>query len=85
MATRDVLAVAAHGEARVPREIFLMAAAKNLSDQSELFIGTKLDQPNRLKMLSQEALAVLAAIPPTKDTKALTDKIQARTKKVRLT
>ena len=69
----------------MPRDTFLMAAAKNLSEQSELFTGTKLDQPNRLKMLSQEALAVLAAVPPTKETKALTDKIQARLKKARLT
>ena len=73
------------GEARVPRDTFLRASAKNLSDQSELFTGTKLDQPNRLKMLSQEALAVLAAIAPTKETKALADKIQARLKKARLT
>ena len=73
------------GEFRVPRETFLMAAAKSLSEQSELFTGTKLDQPNRLKMLSQEALAALAAIPPTKETKALTEKIQARLRKARLT
>ena len=72
------------GEFRVPRETFLMAAAKSLSEQSELFTGTKLDQPNRLKMLSQEALAALAAIPPTKETKALTEKIQARLRKARL-
>jgi hypothetical protein len=69
----------------VPRDTFLMAAAKALSDQSELFTGTKLDQPNRLKMLSQEALAALAVVPPTKETKAVTDKIQARLKKARLT
>ena len=50
-----------------------------------LTAGTKLDQPNRLKMLSQEALAALAAIPPTKETKALTEKIQARLRKARLT
>ena len=73
------------GEFRVPRDTFLMANAKALSDQSELFTGTKLDQPNRLKMLSQEALAALAALPPTKETKALTDKIQARLKKARIT
>jgi len=34
---------------------------------------------------SKEALAVLAALPPTKETKALADKIQARLKKARLT
>ena len=47
--------------------------------------GAKLDLPNRLKLLSQEALKVLGAIPQTKETKALTDKIQARLKKARIT
>jgi hypothetical protein len=73
------------GELRVPREVFLLAAAKNLSAQSELFSSTKLDQPNRLKLMSQEALKALAAVPQTKETKALTDKIQARLKKAKLT
>ena len=73
------------GEFRVPRDAFLLAAAKSLSDESDLFIGTKLDLPNRLKMLSQEALNVLGAIPQTKETKAVTDKIQARLKKAHLT
>jgi hypothetical protein len=73
------------GEFRVPRETFLLAAAKSLSEQSELFTGTKLDQPSRLKMMSQEAMNVLGAIPPTKDTKLVADKVQARLKKARLT
>jgi hypothetical protein len=72
-------------EFRVPRDTFLMAAAKSLSEQSELFTGKKLDQPNRLKLLSLEAMEILKAIPPTKETKALTDKIQARLKKANLT
>jgi hypothetical protein len=36
-------------------------------------------------MLSQEALAALSKVPPTKETKALADKIQGRLKKARLT
>jgi hypothetical protein len=73
------------GEFRVPRDAFLLVAAKSLSDQSELYTGAKLDLPNRLKLLSQEALKVLGAIPQSKQTKAVNDKIQARLKKARLT
>jgi hypothetical protein len=47
------------GDFLASREVFLLAAAQSLSDESELFTGTKLDLPNRLKMLSQEALKVL--------------------------
>jgi hypothetical protein len=73
------------GDFLASRDAFLLAAARSLSDASELFTGTKLDLPNRLKMLSQEALKVLAAIPQTKETKAVGDKIQARLKKAHLT
>lgn len=73
------------GDFLASRDTFLLAAARSLSDESELFTGSKLDLPNRLKMLSKEALEALAAIPESKETKALTDKIQARLKKGRLT
>ena len=73
------------GEFRVPRDTFLLAAAKSLSEQSELFTGTKLDQPNKLKLMSQEALEVLKALPQSKETKSLNDKVQARLKKARIT
>jgi hypothetical protein len=73
------------GEYRVPRDTFLLGIAKSMSDQSELFTGTKLDQPARLKLMSQEALKVIEAIPPTKETKSITDKIQGRLKKANIT
>ena len=73
------------GEFRVPRDTFLLAAAKGLETQSDLFAYNKLDQPNRLKLISQEALNALGAIPRTKETKAVDDKIQARLKKAKLT
>lgn len=72
-------------EFRVPREVFLLAAAKSLEAQSEVFTSTKLDLPNRLKLMSQVALNALGAIPQTKETKAVNDKIQARLKKAKLT
>ena len=73
------------GELQVPRDAFILASVKSLQEQSELFTGTKLDQPNRLKMMSQEALKALGAIPQSKESKSLNDKIQARLKKARLT
>ena len=73
------------GELRVPREAFLLGIAKSMSDQSDLFTGKKLDQPARLKIMSQEALKVLEAIPPSKETKEISDKIQARLKKANIT
>ena len=41
--------------------------------------------PERLKLLSQEAINALGAIPQGKETKAVNDKIQARLKKARIT
>ena len=73
------------GEFRVPREVFLLAAAKGLQDESEVFTSNKLDQPNRLKLLSQEAMNALGAIPQNKETKVVADKVQARLKKARIT
>jgi hypothetical protein len=73
------------GESQVPRDTFLLAHARSMQQQSDLFTGTKLDQPNRLKLMSQEALKVLSALPTSKGTKSLTDKIQARLKKANIT
>jgi hypothetical protein len=73
------------GEYQVPRDTFILASVKSLQEQSDLFTGTKLDQPNRLKMMSQEALKALSVLPQSKESKSLNDKIQARLKKARLT
>jgi hypothetical protein len=73
------------GQFLVLRNTFLLAAARTLQEQSELFTSSKMDQPNRLKLMSQEALKAFGMVPQTKETKALTDKIQGRLKKARLT
>ena len=73
------------GELQVLRDAFILASVKSLQEQSDLFMGTKLDQPNRLKLMSQEALKALELLPQSKETKSLNDKIQARLKKARLT
>jgi hypothetical protein len=40
--------------------------------------STELDQANRLKLMSQEALKALGSLPQSKETKSLTYKIQGR-------
>jgi len=68
-----------------PRETFLVAMADMLHDQALLFGPTRLDQPNRLKMLCEQANQALAAVPPSKNTKELGSKIEKTLKKVRTT
>jgi hypothetical protein len=71
------------GEPKVARPTFLFGMAKSLNEVSALYGSTKLDQPQRLRLLCQQALDALGAIPETKDTKALKDKIEAALKKLR--
>ena len=73
------------GDAKVARDAFLLAQVRSMQSESDLFTGTKLDQPARLKMMSQEALEVLKALPPGKETKQLDEKIRARMKKANIT
>ena len=70
-------------EVRVPRATFLLAVAQTLYDQSELFGGKKLDRPDRLKVMCDEALEALKEVPESKESKQLTGKIQASLKKIR--
>jgi hypothetical protein len=72
-------------EVRIPRETFLFAAAKMLQENSDVFTDKKLDLPNKLKIVLHEAMSGLKALPETKDTKALGDKIQKTLKKANLT
>ncbi|MEO8597009.1 MAG: hypothetical protein ABI759_27070 [Candidatus Solibacter sp.] len=73
------------GEVKLPRDMFLLAAARSMQSQSDLFTGNKLDQPARLKMMSEEALEVVKAVTASKETKAIEDKIRARMKKANIT
>lgn len=73
------------GEVRVPREVFVFGMAKALADRSELFSSSKLDLPERLKVMTQEALEGLRQIPETKESKALATKLQAKIKKGKTT
>jgi hypothetical protein len=70
---------------KVKREAYLLALAKVLYDEADIFTGNKLDQPQRLKVMCDEALEVIAAVPESKETKALKEKVQGMMKKARLT
>src|SRR5271157_5121397 len=63
------------GDVKVPRAVFLQAIAKALVDQADLYTPTKLDQPDRLKLLCQQATASLQSVPPSKESKDLLAKI----------
>ena len=81
--TAKSLEVLKNSDAQRPRAEFLFVVAKALYDQSALFGSTKLDQPNRLRLMCQEATDALQAVPETKETKALGAKIQAALKKLK--
>jgi hypothetical protein len=66
-----------------PRADFLYVVAKELYDRSDLFTASKLDHPARLRVLCQEALEALQGVPESKDSKALTTRIDAALKKIK--
>jgi hypothetical protein len=68
------------GDVKVARAVFLEATAKALVDQADLYTSTKLDQPDRVKLLCLQATDALQSIPATKDTKELLAKIAKLTK-----
>jgi hypothetical protein len=70
------------GEVKTPRATFLYAAAKTLFDVSDVFAANKLDQPQRRKVMLEEALAALHSIPETKESAAMATKMQAILKKI---
>lgn len=70
------------GEVKTPRATFLFSAARTLFDVSDVFGPNKLDQPQRRKVMLEEAMAALHSIPETKEATALTAKIQAVLKKI---
>ena len=72
-----------NGNVQVPRDAFMAAMASSLYEESQLFGSSKLDQPNRTKLLLSEATAALKSIPPTKQTKDLQKKIESSLKKLK--
>lgn len=73
------------GNVQTPAPVFYLAMAKALEKQSQLFGSSKLDQPVRMQLLCNEALAALKLVPPSKETKELTGKLEKTLKKIKTT
>jgi hypothetical protein len=71
------------GNVTVPREVFLIASAKALYAGSALFGPTKLDHPQRFRMLTDETINAVQAVPESKEGRALIEKVKATGKKPR--
>jgi hypothetical protein len=63
------------GHPQVPREVFLLAMVNNLNDLAQLFGKKKLDLPQRVEFFVGEAKDALKQIKESKDTKALSAKL----------
>ncbi len=63
------------GEAKVPRPVFLAAAARSLYDYSQLYTAARLDDPSKMKIFCERAQDALKAVPESKETKELSGKI----------
>jgi hypothetical protein len=83
--TAKALQIFKAGDVKTPRAVFLLAAAKSLCDDAELFTAKKLDQPNRLGMLLKEADEALQAVPDSKQTKELKARIVKMKKSAKIT
>lgn len=68
-------------QGQTARDAFLLGMAKAMFELSDLFSSRKLDQPNRLKLLCDEAQQTLDGIPATKESKELAGKIRNSQKK----
>jgi hypothetical protein len=68
------------GDVKIARPVFVLMLAKALHEQAGLFGPKKLDNPQRVAILCNEAEEALKSIPETKDTKELMTQI-AKTKK----
>lgn len=73
------------GRVEVPRDVFMLAMAGSLYELSKIYARDKLDQPQRLQVLCNEALEALQAVPESKQTKDLKAKIEKALKQAKLT
>jgi hypothetical protein len=64
------------GEVKVPRPQFMFALAQFLHEISELFGPKKLDEPNMMQLLAEEASHAIKGVPDSKEVKTLNEKIQ---------
>lgn len=60
----------------VPRDVFVLGNAKQLSEFSRLYADFKLNRPDRMKQLAEIALGLAQSVPESEDSKALAGDIQ---------
>jgi hypothetical protein len=82
--TAKALEIFQKGNVEAPAEVFRMAMATMLHESALVFGPDKLDQPNRVKLLCNEATQVLKTMPASKQTKDLSTKIQKTLKRSRI-
>lgn len=73
------------GDVKVPRQQFMFALAHFLTDMSELFGPKKLDEPDKMKTLAEEAAHALKGVPDSKEVKALNERVQKALKPAKKT
>ncbi len=68
------------GEVKVPKETFDFALAKTLNEIAWFYSAYEMDQPDRLKMLNEQALEIAKGLPENDDTKELIRQIESHIK-----
>jgi hypothetical protein len=68
-------------EARVPRPAFSMAMAESLYRLSQIYVPSKADEPEKLRIFCERADEALKSVPDSKDKKELAEKIEKALKK----
>jgi hypothetical protein len=68
-------------DASVPRATFAMAMADSLYSLSQIYVPSKADEPEKLKIFCERADEALKAVPDSKDKKTLAAKIEKSLKK----
>jgi hypothetical protein len=74
-------AVLKNADASVPRATFALAMANSLYTLSQIYVSSKADEPEKLKIFCERADEALKAAPDSKDKKDLAAKIDKALKK----
>ena len=72
------------GDTKVARATFVLAMANTLYEQSRLYSRQKMSDPEKQKIFCSRALDALKTLPESKETKALSTKLEAVLKSAKL-
>jgi hypothetical protein len=70
-------------EAKAPQTTFAMAMADSLYTLSQMYVPSKADEPEKVKIFCERADEALKPVPDSKEKKALAEKIEGALKKKR--